>query len=358
MKQNKIDSNIILDDYSVIKECVYRGEKYSVRNNGAVFRHKQDSECKPRPLDEKWTFGKKDSSNGYLMIGSHRVHIIVATAFSGEHDTKKFIVDHIDSNRDNNRPENLRWMTRLEKALMNPVTYRRIEFLCGGDINRFISAPCIIRNSDNAYQDLMWMSSVTSEEALNAFRNVKEWSKKINPYIGRNMPIEKNVSWSSCNNYENLRSLYYDNRVSAHIDETQNNAKEEKMTYYDSKTPSAKQLCWKTPTEFPLCPLSSCQPTLDQYVANLEVGKIVTKNEYCEHVIDDFRLVGDSLYIRTHALNSSDQIKPYSLIRVILENGFFCHEGTLFFEKKGAQKYFKKAIGEKWTGGYVFDDYC
>lgn len=241
---------------------------------------------------------------------------------------------------------------------MNPVIFRRIESLCDGDINRFISAPWSIQNSDNAFQDLMWMSSVTSEEASDAIRNVKEWSKMTNSNVGRNMPIEKNVGWSSCNNYENLRSLYYDNCVTEYKDETQINANEEQMAYYDSKTPSAKQLSWKTPTEFPLCPLISCKPSLDQYVANLEVGKIVTKNEYCEHVIDDFRLVGDSLYIRTHAIDSSDQIKPYSLIRVFFENGFFCHVGTLFFEKKGVQKYFKKAIREKWTGGEVFDDYC
>lgn len=39
-------------------------------------------------------------------------------------------------------------------------------------------------------------------------------------------------------------------------------------------------------------------------------------------------------------------------------DGFFCHEGTTFFEEEGAKKYFTLAIGEEWTGGDVFDDYC
>ena len=41
-----------------------------------------------------------------------------------------------------------------------------------------------------------------------------------------------------------------------------------------------------------------------------------------------------------------------------LDKGFFCHEGTTFFHEDGSQKYFTLAIGEEWTGGDVFDDYC
>ncbi|MBQ5790819.1 MAG: HNH endonuclease, partial [Thermoguttaceae bacterium] len=34
-----------------------------------------------------------------------------ATAFYGAHDPTKFVVDHKDTNRCNNRVENLRWFT-------------------------------------------------------------------------------------------------------------------------------------------------------------------------------------------------------------------------------------------------------
>ena len=142
---NNFDSAELLDNYTQVKKCIYKKETYSVRDNGAVLRHKPEGKSKPRPLDEKWTFGKKDLNTGYMLIGSHRVHIIVATAFHGEQDTTKLVVDHIDTNRCNNRFENLRWLTRLENALMNPVTFRRIEYLCGGDIKKFIGTA--VRNS-------------------------------------------------------------------------------------------------------------------------------------------------------------------------------------------------------------------
>ena len=40
-------------------------------------------------------------------IGTEVVHRIVATAFHGEQPSVKHIVDHIDTNRRNNRVENL-----------------------------------------------------------------------------------------------------------------------------------------------------------------------------------------------------------------------------------------------------------
>lgn len=65
-------------------------------------------ESRPRKLDNVWNFGEKNEKTGYTTAGTARVHIIVATAFHGENDSKKLVVDHIDTNRCNNRAENLR----------------------------------------------------------------------------------------------------------------------------------------------------------------------------------------------------------------------------------------------------------
>ena len=100
-----------LNDFKKESECIYKDECYSVRDNGAVLRNPRDNKP-PRPTDNKWTFGKVNNKTGYLEITSARIHRIVATAFHGEPPTKEHVVDHIDTNKQNNKPENLRWVTR------------------------------------------------------------------------------------------------------------------------------------------------------------------------------------------------------------------------------------------------------
>lgn len=348
---NNFDSAELLDNYTQVKKCIYKKETYSVRDNGAVLRHKPEGKSKPRPLDEKWTFGKKDLNTGYMLIGSHRVHIIVATAFHGEHDTTKLVVDHIDTNRCNNRFENLRWLTRLENALMNPVTFRRIEYLCGGDIKKFIADPSCLRDLAGTNQDVMWMRTVSSEEARNAYARVMEWSKRPYSPAKEDTPVNRIGDWI----FSPYNGAIAKTQLEAYRDISVEQVTEPPIQYFDSLTPTAKQIAWRTPTEFPLCPLDRERLSLEEYVSNLSIGKIVTKNEYGCHFVDDYKLVNDKLYIRTHTV---DGIKPYSLITVTLDKGFFCHEGTTFFHEDGSQKYFTLAIGEEWTGGDVFDDFC
>ena len=102
------------DDYTEEKECIYKNEKYSVRNNGMVLRHPKGN--KVRPSDNKWTFGIV-GDKGYRYIAGVQVHRIVATAFLGEQPSKEYVIDHKDTNKQNNRPENLRWLTREENIL-------------------------------------------------------------------------------------------------------------------------------------------------------------------------------------------------------------------------------------------------
>lgn len=113
-----------INDYEEERLCIYKGEHYRVRDNGAVMRITPDGK-KPRSLDSVWTFGKKSPTNGYMTIGNHRVHIIVATAFYGPNDSRVYVVDHIDTNRCNNRVENLRWLTKLENILLNEITRKK-----------------------------------------------------------------------------------------------------------------------------------------------------------------------------------------------------------------------------------------
>ena len=123
-------TEVDVNDFTQEKECIFKGEHFSVRDNGAVFRHQRNGK-RARPNDNKWTFGKENSANPYLHISNIRIHRIVATAFHGDPPDPKYVVDHIDSNCRNNRPENLRWLTRLENALKNPATRKKIEYSTG-----------------------------------------------------------------------------------------------------------------------------------------------------------------------------------------------------------------------------------
>ena len=96
-----------INDFTREVECIYKDERYAVRDNGAVFRYPRDGK-RPRKYDNFWTFGKPNIVHGYMEIASVRVHAIVATAFLGPKPTKEHVVDHIDTNRRNNRVENLR----------------------------------------------------------------------------------------------------------------------------------------------------------------------------------------------------------------------------------------------------------
>ena len=44
----------LLDDYKEVKDCIYKGETYSVRDNGAVLRHSRIAK-RVRKEDDIWT---------------------------------------------------------------------------------------------------------------------------------------------------------------------------------------------------------------------------------------------------------------------------------------------------------------
>lgn len=80
---------IDVNDFKQEVECIYKDEKYSVRDNGAIFRHPRDGK-RPRKYDNFWTFGKANDKHGYMEIASVRVHIIVVNGLSW-HETDERI---------------------------------------------------------------------------------------------------------------------------------------------------------------------------------------------------------------------------------------------------------------------------
>ena len=171
----------MLNEYEKQLECKYKGEIYSVRDNGAVLRHHPEGN-KPRKLDDTWTFGKYDIKTGYARIGGEPVHRIVATAFLGKPPSSQHVVDHIDTNRRNNRPENLRWVTKLENALLNPITAKKIEYICGS-IEEFLKDPSKLRKGATG-PNFDWMRAVSKEEASISLARLTSWAKSDKPSSG------------------------------------------------------------------------------------------------------------------------------------------------------------------------------
>ena len=334
----------LMDNFSEEKECEYKGEVYSVRDNGAVMRHSRQGK-KIRKDDGVWSFGKKDDTNGYMYIGSHRVHIIVATAFYGQKDSKIYVVDHIDTNRCNNRAENLRWLTRLENALLNPVTLKRIKILCGGDIQKFIENPSCLRDLTGTNKDLMWMRTVSPQEAANTYLNVMKWG--LRPIDSekkkKRHPKNEKSDWINNNSFDNyVVEDYKPEFVKATFPET------------------AIQMRWKTPTEFHCCPTNFHNNGLKEYSENLKKGNVFSKNQYSTHIVMGSALIENDtkLLVVTHD-TTEYAIKPYGLVRIYCLGGQFVHESiSTFFAENGAMQFFTEMQGLTWEGEESIDMYC
>lgn len=333
----------LLNAYKEVCECDYKGEHYSVRDNGAIMRHPKPGK-KARRLDNIWTFGQRNAKTAYMIWGTHRVHIIVAKAFLGEHDSKVYVVDHVDTNRCNNRVENLRWFTRLENALNNPITRKRIEWLCGGDIQKFIDAPACLRVEGAQAQDLSWMRTVTPEEAKTAYKNLMAWTK--------NKPRPKD---------DNTRTITTISPSDPEWMFRAHTMKPEPEILVQAQSPaSAIQKNWETPSTFPCCPDVVNLESLHEYAERLKPGVKFSVNQFGATIVDEAELTQDATALVVRGTNTANEIKGGGVLtRVYIEDGRFVHESKgSFFTEDGAKKYYALELGREWTGGEVFDDFC
>jgi len=324
---------ISLDDFEIENKCFYKDECYSVRDNGAVFRYPLDGK-RPRPTDNNWTFGKLNSKTGYLEIASVRIHRIVATAFHGEPPTKEHVVDHIDTNKQNNRPDNLRWVTRLENVLLNPITARRIELVCGS-VEAFLADPSKFRDKfqDPNYE---WMCTVNVQEAQVSKARLLAWAESDKPLQGGTLG-----EW-----------IYNRSLPKVQIEEV--------PEFTSSLTQNSKQKNWKTPTEFPCCPQDIGSNPITSYLSNLKAETVFSQNQYSKSIIENFAISKDKTILWVMCRSSDNNaIKPFSLAEVTYQDDFFVHNNLgSFFQKVGAEKQFILAQGLEWTGGETFDELC
>lgn len=315
------------DDFSgKVKDCNYKDERYSVRDNGAVWRHAHEGK-RARRTDNQWTFGKPNERTGYMEIASVRVHRIVATAFHGEPPTKEHVVvDHIDTNKRNNRPENLRWVTRLDNVLLNPITAKRIAFICGS-VEAFLADPSKFRDLFNE-PDISWMRTVSVQEAHVSYERLLAWAKS-----------DKRPSGGS-------------------LDEWIYNRANPQHQHIEAKTVNAAQRNWSIQCEFPCCPQEYVEEPIIRYAEKLKIGSVFCRNDGYSLLVSKNTISNDGQWLYVISKSTKNYIKPWALAKITYENGLFVHWNLgSFFEQNGAEKQICIEQGLEWTGGDTMDDY-
>ncbi|KZK91845.1 hypothetical protein PsAD46_01372 [Pseudovibrio sp. Ad46] len=329
---NKADNSVLLDTFDRVLDVEYKNERYNVRDNGAVFRHNK-LQNRVRPLDNKWSFGKQSETTGYVLLAGVPVHRIVCCAFHGAPPTKNHVVDHIDTNRANNRPENLRWVTRLENVLLNPISARRIE-LAYGSIEAFIADPSCFKGGTQ-FQDIGWMRTVSKEEALLTKERFQNWAKSGSVPKGGAL----------------------DEWLFAHQSSEISEALEQAQQEFESLTPSVVQVNWKTPTAFLCCPSNVTEDAIKKYEEQLTNGEVFCENQYGQSRVVEYATTADAeLVVLTR---SEEAVKKWAVTHISVSDGFFYHrsEGT-FFEYIGAAKHLAELCNLEHEYGECIDDYC
>lgn len=306
-----------IDDYNEVKDCNYKGEHYSARDNGAIMRHQREG-LRKRKLDEVWSFGVPNIATGYMDFCGERVHRIVATAFHGPAPSDQHVVDHIDTNRQNNRPENLRWLTKLENILNNEITRKKVELICGS-IEAFLENPVLLYGHESEDKNFSWMRNVTKEEARISLEKLTEWAKTETKPKGGSMG-----EWV----YQNTPLFNHDNAVRFNepiIPEMPEEEEEEpEPLKTQSLTPNAIQLNWKYPVRFPCCPQEFTSNPLETYMANLEEGKVFSTNDYGDSSVLKFGMPQpDCLWVMCDIRIGW---KTHAFTKITYKDGIFYHE--------------------------------
>lgn len=324
MSDKNIEQNEVIVDYKT--------EKYKVKEDGQVLRLPKN-ELKPRPSDNKWTYGKEDKRTMYLNIAGERVHRIVCTAFHGTPPTNQHVVDHVDTNRQNNRKENLRWVTKLENALNNPITRKKVILLCGS-VENFLENPSML-NRFSSDPNFYWMRRVTPEEAQISKERLLEWAASDSVPSGGSLG-----EW-----------IYDNNNYGGHLSGNQSKNIE------GSLTSNVKQVNWNTPSEFLSCPNKVTPEGLTEYYNNIVVGEEFVRNRYgVSNTIHKELSEDNNVFYVVTDLDSP--VKNFALSKVYIEDDKYVHEGMgTFFEERGALKVLTEDQGLEWDGEDGIDDY-
>ncbi len=259
-----------------------------------------------------------------MEIASVQVHRIVATAFHGEAPTSQHVVDHKDTNKCNNRPENLRWVTKFENIMLNPITVKKIEWVIGDKIEKFLEDPGKFKDKFQD-QNFAWMRAVTAEEGQRTLERLQDWAKS-----------DKQPTGGTLGEWIYSRGNLYDQHV------------EDLSEIIPSKTPNAAQRNYKMVCDFPFCPPSVDADPIAAYARRLGPGYAFVASDYFISAAYNRTISedGSTMFVIS---KSQGRIEHWGLSKVTYENGQFVHENLgIFSELIGAERMLAEAQGLEW----------
>lgn len=316
-----------LDQYLREVEIEFEGENYRVRDNGAVYR-KHRSGRRGSNVDDTWTFGTCDNSSGYMRIGAHDVHRIVAFAFHGAPPSDKYVVDHIDAVKGNNCANNLRWVTLLINTLRHP-SMRKLIIDAYASLEAYFENPAATSDIDPT---IAWVRTVSREEAQRTREQLEKWAESDGRPKGDNM----------------IRRVYGMQQSGPPIPRL--------VRDIQSLTPMALQRNWATPCEFPCCPTALGSDPLSEYAGNASQGAVFSRNKYGESSVEMAEQGHGFLSVLTVS-RQDDAMKPWAVAKVTIEKERFVHENIgSYFQLDGAKKAHFKLLGIPFSGESI-DDY-
>lgn len=312
--------------------CIYKDEYYSVRDNGAILRHSRETGRK-RKDDDIWTFGTSIDDKGFYSFGNVKVQQIVATAFLGTPPTSQYVVFHKNYNKQDNRIENLAWVTKFEYHILQPQVQAQLRIVTGENkIEKILSD--FEQYKAFLPQNLFWMRSVSQEDA----------DKCLQKYIDLKFSTKEEreqLDWNTLESKKNIKEIFPDLKPAL--------------------TPNAFVAGNMIPSYFPCCPQTIGENPLQAYFENLKTGNTYYTNERYKTIVLEaaFYEEKQKIIVKCESGDGEKAIKLWSVSTITFENGMYLH--TLYrtcFEKKSADKYFTILQDKEWTGGDVFDDFC
>ncbi len=264
-----------------------------------------------------------------MCIGSETVHRVVAFAFHGVPPSERHVVDHIDRRRNNNRVENLRWVTLSENVLRHPSVRKKV-INASGSLENFFENP---NTASKLEPSIGWLSTISKEDSEKAREQILKWAESDGFHKG-GIPGNRVLG-----NFQPRPP------VLEPVQETQ------------SLTPLAVQRRWKTPTEFPSCPKELGPNSLVEYSRNLRPDAVFARDRYKESLVVLAELGNELLSLLVRSSVASP-VKPWAVAKVTVENERFVHEGLgTFFDLNGAKKAHYGLLGIPFSGESI-DDFC